>query len=48
VFVPRHCGHRFKNITGQAAKTLFLFTPAGPEEAQERNRDQPGEEMPCV
>lgn len=41
VFIPRRRRHRFKNITGQAAKMLFLFTPAGPEDLFVEGGDDP-------
>jgi quercetin dioxygenase-like cupin family protein len=41
VFIPRHRRHRFKNITGQPAKALFLFTPAGPEDLFVEGGDDP-------
>lgn len=41
VFIPRRRRHRFKNITGQPAKTLFLFTPAGPEDLFVEGGDDP-------
>lgn len=41
VFIPRRRRHRFKNITGQSAKTLFLFTPAGPEDLFPEGGDDP-------
>jgi quercetin dioxygenase-like cupin family protein len=41
VFIPRHRRHRFKNITSQPAKTLFLFTPAGPEDLFIEGGDDP-------
>ena len=41
VFIPRHRRHRFKNIAGQPAKTLFLFTPAGPEDLFVEGGDDP-------
>jgi quercetin dioxygenase-like cupin family protein len=41
VFIPRHRRHRFKNITGQPARTLFLFTPAGPEDLFVEGGDDP-------
>jgi quercetin dioxygenase-like cupin family protein len=41
VFIPRTRRHRFKNITDTTAKTLFLFTPAGPEELFVEGGDDP-------
>jgi quercetin dioxygenase-like cupin family protein len=41
VFIPRRRRHRFKNITGQTSKTLFLFTPAGPEDLFVEGGDDP-------
>lgn len=41
VFIPRQRRHRFKNITGRPAKTLFLFTPAGPEDLFVEGGDDP-------
>jgi quercetin dioxygenase-like cupin family protein len=49
VFIPRHRRHRFKNITSQAVKTLFLFTPAGPEDLFVEGGDDPVPgELPAV
>jgi hypothetical protein len=36
-----HLRVRFKNITGQPVKTLFLFTPAGPEDLFVEGGDDP-------
>jgi quercetin dioxygenase-like cupin family protein len=41
VFIPRRNRHRFKNITSQPARTLFLFTPGGPEELFVEGGDDP-------
>ncbi|WP_432828567.1 cupin domain-containing protein [Dactylosporangium sp. CA-092794] len=41
VFIPRHRRHRFKNITEVPTKTLFLFTPAGPEDLFIEGGDDP-------
>jgi quercetin dioxygenase-like cupin family protein len=41
VFIPRQRRHRFKNVTGLPAKTLFLFTPAGPEDLFVEGGDDP-------
>ena len=41
VFIPRTRRHRFKNITDTPAKTLFLFTPAGPEDLFVEGGDDP-------
>ena len=32
LFIPRGSRHRFKNISGTDVRTLFMFTPGGPEE----------------
>jgi quercetin dioxygenase-like cupin family protein len=49
VFIPRHRRHRFKNVTGQPVKTLFLFTPAGPEDLFVEGGDDPRPgEQPAV
>jgi hypothetical protein len=41
IFIPRTRRHRFKNVTDTPAKTLFLFTPAGPEELFVEGGDDP-------
>jgi mannose-6-phosphate isomerase-like protein (cupin superfamily) len=41
VFIPRAHRHRFKNITSQPTKTLFLYTPAGPEDLFVEGGDDP-------
>jgi quercetin dioxygenase-like cupin family protein len=41
VFIPRGHRHRFKNIGAEAAHTLFLFTPAGPEDFFIEGGDEP-------
>jgi len=41
VFIPRGRRHRFKNISDAPAKTLFLFTPAGPEDLFVEGGDDP-------
>jgi hypothetical protein len=48
VFIPRQRRHRFKNISGRPVKTLFLFTPAGPEDLFVEGGDdpRPGEQPP--
>jgi quercetin dioxygenase-like cupin family protein len=41
VFIPRGNRHRFKNIGTTDAKTLFLFTPGGPETLFVEGGDDP-------
>ncbi|MFG1605350.1 cupin domain-containing protein [Actinoplanes sp. NPDC049265] len=41
VFIPRRHRHRFKNISSKPAETLFLFTPAGPEQLFVQGGDEP-------
>jgi quercetin dioxygenase-like cupin family protein len=41
VFIPRRRRHRFKNITSQPVRTVFLFTPAGPEDLFVEGGDDP-------
>jgi uncharacterized RmlC-like cupin family protein len=41
IFIPRQRRHRFKNITDKPVRTLFLFTPAGPEDLFVEGGDDP-------
>src|SRR5262245_40491275 len=41
VFIPRTRRHRFKNIGAADARTLFLFTPGGPEALFAEGGDDP-------
>ncbi|GGL11342.1 cupin domain-containing protein [Mangrovihabitans endophyticus] len=41
VFIPRNRRHRFKNISDIDARTLFLFTPGGPEALFVEGGDDP-------
>ena len=41
VFIPRRRRHRFKNLTDRHARTLFLFTPGGPEDLFVEGGDDP-------
>lgn len=41
VFIPRQHRHRFKNVTSQPVKTLFVITPAGPEDLFLEGGDDP-------
>jgi len=41
VFVPRGIRHRFKNVSNEQAKMIFLYTPAGPEALFLQGGDEP-------
>ncbi|GIJ46707.1 hypothetical protein Val02_35930 [Virgisporangium aliadipatigenens] len=41
LFIPRGRRHRFKNISNTPARTLFMFTPGGPEALFVEGGDEP-------
>jgi quercetin dioxygenase-like cupin family protein len=50
VHIPRGVRHRFRNVANHAARMLFLFSPAGPEQviADHARPAVPGQPVPPI